>query len=493
MDSYTERSHREQGVGLKRLNGMDAMLLYSETPDLHTHTLKVAVIDASTLDEKFDFARFRQTVAERLHLLDPLRYQLVDVPLRLHRPMWIENCDVDLDYHLRRVHVPFPGGRRELDDVIGRIASTPLDRTRPLWEFHFAEDMSNDRFALIGKLHHALADGVASSNLLARLLDVDQTDADPEPGALSEQPSKATLLRTAARDHIHSVAALPALVSDASRGLRRLRRRSRFEPEPEHADLAKAFDVPETFLNHKVSPVRTYATTTVALPDVKDTARCLSVTFNHVVLALVAGALRELMLAYDGSADRPILASVPISTGGSADRVSGNEISGLFVSLPVHVDDALERVRLTALAATRARDSHALFGPDLMGRMMSYLPPALAPAMFAWQGRHARTNSFQNVAVSNVPGPRRQGHIGGAPVTELYGVGVLSPGSAVNITVWSYVDQVDISVLSDDQTFRDVHELTDALIRSLGEIRSAAGLSELAAVPTAMPLTRPTA
>src|ERR1700692_4246438 len=108
-------ANREPGVSLKRLNGMDAMLLYSETPDLHTHTLKVAVIDASTLDAKFDFARFRQTVAERMHLLDPLRYQLVDVPLRLHRPMWVENCEVDLDYHLRRAHVPFPGGRRELD------------------------------------------------------------------------------------------------------------------------------------------------------------------------------------------------------------------------------------------------------------------------------------------------------------------------------------------------------------------------------------------
>ena len=157
---------------MKRLNGMDAMLLYSETPNLHTHTLKVAIINAADFDGEFTFDVFRKTVARRLHLLDPLRYRLIDIPWQLHHPMWLEDCPVDLDYHLRRVQVPSPGGRRELDEVIGRIASTPLDRSHPLWEFHFAEGMADDRFALIGKVHHTLADGVASANLLARLMDL---------------------------------------------------------------------------------------------------------------------------------------------------------------------------------------------------------------------------------------------------------------------------------------------------------------------------------
>ena len=151
---------------------MDAMLLYSETPNLHTHTLKVAVINAAEFDGEFTFEVFRRTIQRRLHLLDPLRYRLVDIPWKLHHPMWMENCDVDLDYHLRRVQMPSPGGRRELDQVIGEIASTPLNRDRPLWEFHFAEGMADDRFALIGKVHHTLADGVASANLLARLMDL---------------------------------------------------------------------------------------------------------------------------------------------------------------------------------------------------------------------------------------------------------------------------------------------------------------------------------
>src|ERR1700690_3244111 len=120
---------------------MDAMLLYSETPNLHTHTVKVAVIDPSDLDGEFGFDAFRLHVRRRLHLLEPLRYKLVDIPWRLHRPMWQGDCEGDLAYPLRRVRVPAPGGRQELDDVIGQVASTPLDRSRPLWEFHFAEGL----------------------------------------------------------------------------------------------------------------------------------------------------------------------------------------------------------------------------------------------------------------------------------------------------------------------------------------------------------------
>jgi WS/DGAT/MGAT family acyltransferase len=250
--------------------------------------------------------------------------------------------------------------------------------------------------------------------------------------------------------------------------------------------MAKMFKTPPTFLNHIVSPVRTFATASLSLAEIKETAKHLGVMFNDVVLAMAAGGLRELLLRYDGRADRPILASVPVSTDRSAERITGNEISGLAVSLPVHVDDPLERVRLTALAATRAKEDNELFGPELHRQMMEYLPPPLTPALFRWQSKRAARNRIMNVAVSNVPGPRERGHIGGAPVSEIYSVGVLSAGSAFNMTVWSYVDQLDIAVLSDDRTFKDPHEATDAMTHAFGEIRRACGLAEQTTVGTAM-------
>jgi WS/DGAT/MGAT family acyltransferase len=462
---------------MRRLNGMDAYLLYSETPNLHSHTLKVAVIDAAEHrggpGGDFGFDAFRKHFARRLHLLEPLRYRLVEIPWRIHHPMWLEDCDVDLDYDLRRVRVPAPGGRRELDEVISRIASTPLDRSRPLWEFHFAEGLTGHRFALIGKVHHALADGVASVNLLARAMDIvggdqDERDIDRSGGA----PTNSALLVEAGRDHVRQLGELPGLIKDAAIGFTKVRRRAR--ERGDQPDLADNFSAPATFLNHHVSSARRFGSATLSLPDVKQTAKRLQVSVNDVVLATAAGALRELLLRYDGQADEPIIASVPTATNKSPDRVTGNEISGLSISLPVHIPDPLQRVRLVALATGMAKEDHELIGPELYGRLMTYLPTALAPSAFRWLSKRDGQNRMMNVAVSNVPGPKERGHFGGAPVSELYSTGVLSLGAPVNITVWSYVDQMGIAVLTDDRTFGDVHEATAALVESFAEIHRAA-------------------
>ncbi|OBI79876.1 wax ester/triacylglycerol synthase family O-acyltransferase [Mycobacterium sp. 1245805.9] len=468
---------------MKRLNGMDAMLLYSETPNLHTHTLKVAII----ADRAFTFDVFRHTLLRRLHRLDPLRYKLVDIPWRLHHPMWLENCEVDLDYHLRQVRVPAPGGRRELDRLIGDIASTPLDRSRPLWEFHFAEGMADHKVALIGKLHHALADGVASANLLARVMDLDggpQDERDNDTTCVP--PSAAELLRAAGRDHAQQLAALPGVIADALSGARRVRRRAR--DRGEQPDLAKLLQAPATFMNHVVSPARTFATATVSLAQVKATSKHLGITVNDLVMAMTAGALRELLLRYDGSADRPIVASVPASTDRSPDRISGNELGGMAVSLPTHIGDPLERVRLTSLATAIAKENNELFGPELYEKLITYLPPFAAPPAFRWLARRDARNKLFNLPVSNVAGPRVRGHLAGATVSEIYSAGPLIPACGINITVWSYVDQLNVSVIADDRTVADTHEVTDAMVRAFSEIRTAAGLSgELTAVEGAMP------
>jgi diacylglycerol O-acyltransferase len=469
---------------MKRLGGWDAMLLYSETPNVHMHTIKVAVVDASRLHGEYDFDRFRRTVRRRMHTLEPLRYQLVDVPLKLHHPMWLENVEVDLDYHLRRARVASPGGRRELDELIGRIASTPLDRGHPLWEFHFVEGMAHDRFAVVCKVHHTLADGVASANLLACAMDPVTPDDD---GAYPTDPppSRRALLRAAASDHLSQMGKLPELVKHTAEGIGRVRRRSR--ERGRHPALARNFRPPKTFINHAVSPTRKFATATLALTDVKETKGLLDVSINDLVMALTAGALRELRLRYDGHSNEPILATVAVSTDASPNRITGNELNGLFMSLPVHIDDALERVRLTHLATGVAKENYNLLGPALPGRWVAFLPPALAPWAFRQIARRDAPNALYNVPVSNVPGPRERGRIAGAPITEIYSVGPVMAGCGINITVWSYVDQLNISVISDDLTVNDPHEVTGAMVDAFSEIRTATGLSgSLTDVETAM-------
>jgi diacylglycerol O-acyltransferase len=460
------------------------VLLYSETPDVHMHTLKLAVIDLEDVNHKFGVDEFRKVIRGRLHKLEPFCYELVDIPLKIHHPMWRENCEVDLDYHVRAYRVDSPGGRRQLDEAIGKIASTALDRSRPLWEMYFIEGLANGRIAVVGKIHHALADGVASANLLARGMDLQSgPQVDRDSYATDPAPTKGELVRTAFADHLRQLGRLPGVMRYTAQGLGRVRRSSRkLSPQ-----LTRPFTPPPTFMNHKVDPVRKFATATLALADVKQTGKHLGVTINDMVLAISAGALRKLLLRYDGHADHPLLASVPVSFDFSPDRISGNRFTGVLVSLPVDVDDPLQRVQAAHDAAASAKESHHLIGPELVSRWSAYFPPAPAEAMFRWLANKDGQNKVLNLPISNVPGPRERGRVGGALVTEIYSVGPLTTGSGLNITVWSYVDQINISALSDGSTLDDPHELTDAMIDSFVEIRRAAGLpGELTVVETAM-------
>ncbi|HET9565013.1 MAG TPA: wax ester/triacylglycerol synthase family O-acyltransferase [Mycobacterium sp.] len=465
---------------MKRLSGWDAVLLYSETPNVHMHTLKLAVIELDELKgRKFGVEEFREVIDGRLYKLEPFRYQLIDIPLKMHHPMWRENCEVDLDYHVRPYRVDSPGGRRQLDEAVGRIASTPLDRSKPLWEMYFIEGLANGRIAVLGKIHHALADGVASANLLARGMDLqDGPQSDSDSYATDPAPSTGELVRTALADHVRHIGRLPGVMRYTAQGIGRVRKSSK----KFSAELTRPFTPPPTFMNHKVDAVRKFATATLALVDVKDTAKHLGVTINDMVLAISAGALRGLCLKYDGHADHPLLASVPVSFDFSRDRISGNYFSGVMMVLPIELDDPLERVQAVHDGAVDAKETHQLMGPELVSRWSSYFPPAPAEALFRWLAEKDGQNKVLNLPISNVPGPREPGRVGGALVTEIYSVGPLTTGSGLNITVWSYVDQLNISVLSDGATLSDPHELTDALIEAFIEIRRAAGLSELLTV-----------
>ena len=213
---------------MRRLNGVDALLLYTEAPEIHMHTLKIGILDVSELEGGFTYEMFRRVAEPRLRALTPLRYQLVDVPMRFHHPMWIENADVDFDYHVRRVSVPAPGGRRELDQLIGEIAGTPLDRSRPLWEMYVAEGLVGNRVAIIHKVHHVLADGVASANQMGWAIQTEPPEF-PAKAIHTEEHERTTsgLMLAASRDHARQIRRLPALLAETARGVSRVRRRAK--------------------------------------------------------------------------------------------------------------------------------------------------------------------------------------------------------------------------------------------------------------------------
>jgi diacylglycerol O-acyltransferase len=460
---------------MERLSGFDAWLLYGETPTVHMHTLKIAVVDAS--ERPFSIERFRRTVGRRLHLLPLLRYLLVEVPYGLHHPMWLENSEVDLEYHIRPVSVPAPGGRRELDQVIGTITSTPLDRSRPLWEIHVAEGLEGGRVALVTKIHHALADGLASANLLARAVEhhSDEVLAEREMTRPDPVPTTGQVLRQAALDHGSQLRALPGLIGRTAAGVRRLRA----DPPPRPPTSAKVLRPVRTFLNRAISGQRSFATVSLPLPEAKAVSKSLGITLNDTILGLAAGTMRELLLRVEGRADDPLVASVPTSTDTSAERISGNKIGAMLVSLPTQLTDPVERCQAASQAAQVAKEQNRLLGPELMQEWLAYVPPKPFERYSRYVSRRGRADRAavrMNVVVSNVPGPREQVFVSGLPLSEFYSVGPLWEGCGLNITIWSYVDQLNMSVLADREILPEPHLVTEAFCRAFDELRHAVGL-----------------
>ena len=223
--------------------------------------------------------------------------------------------------------------------------------------------------------------------------------------------------------------------------------------------------------NRKPTAARTFASATLPLADVKEISKKLDVTINDVVLTTVAVALRRLLLMYGESADAPLIASVPATTDTSPERIAGNALATMLVSLPVHIDDPMEQLRLIRTSTRIAKEDHQLLGPTLVGRWLEFVPPTLTRTVFHRMSRSEAPNKLFNLIVSNVPGPREYGRIAGAVVTEFYSVGPLAAGAALNVTVWSYVDQLSVSVISDDATLNDTHEVTDAFVDAFSRLR----------------------
>ncbi len=457
---------------MQRLSGLDAGFLHMETPAMHLHTLKIGIVDPATTPGGYDFGRFRAVLADRLHLLPPFRRTVVEVPLGLHHPVWVEDRTFDLDQHLLRVAVPAPGTTRELDELIGRIAGRPLDRSRPLWEMWVVEGLADGRVAFVTKVHHAAADGVAASAMLANVM-----SPDPEPSPVvaprfrgDRRPSGPELVVRAFADHVGQFFRLPALLRrtwHAVRAVLSMRAGEEFEAPRPILDAARAP------FNGALSPGRAFASGSLPLADFRTVKAAFGVTVNDVVLGVVGGALRRVLETRgQWPLDRSLTCSVPVGVDGPEDgpRLIGNRVSNLFTTLATDVDDPVERLRRIHRVTADAKRMQDALGKDFMESWVEYTPPPLLKAFMRTYSRRRfadRHRPPQNLVVSNVPGPRTPLHVAGARLTDLFSVGPILEGMALNVTVWSYVDRMNVSVLADRERFPALHDLTDAMAAEL--------------------------
>ncbi len=459
---------------MERLTGLDASFLYNETPAIHMHTLKVAILDPAPWELQPSQEMIQESIRDRLPFLPPFRRRLLEVPGGLYHPVWIEDPDFDLDYHVRWVTVPAPGGRAEMDRRIGEIASRPLDRRKPLWELYVLDGLADGKIGVLIKIHHAAADGVAATQLLANVMDVvaDAPDPGPDPWRPDLVPSAWDLLIDALVERAKIFLHLPRLVRTTIHNVRRMRdeRRGATSAPPK-----PILDVPNTSFNGSLTPHRAFSTSTLELSDVKRVKEAHGVTVNDVVLTIVGGALRAYLQERGEELDRSLVASVPVSTDQPDERgrLHGNRVSNLFTSLATDIDDPVERLHAVHEVTAASKQVQNLLGATMMQDWIDYTPPR----PYAWAMKlvsdHNIADRFRpsiNLIVSNVPGPREPLFSAGAKLTGIYSVGPLPEGVGLNITVWSYLGDLNVSVLSCRELLPEPHLVNLHMEEALDEL-----------------------
>jgi diacylglycerol O-acyltransferase len=456
--------------------GVDAGYFYMETPALHMHTLKIAVLDPPEGGYHFDM--LREELDRRLHLLPPFCRRVLRVPGGLYHPMWFDDAEIDLTNHLHRVVLPPPGTWDQVEDVIGEIASTPLDRGRPLWEAHAIEGVEGGRVIIVSKVHHALADGVASASLLANVMDSTPTvgHGAQEPWHSDRLPSRWQLQRDAVRDLLHDLRRLPGLLLRTMRAVGaviRYRRNATVHPP------RPILDAPRTSFNRAITPRRSFATASLPLDSIRAVRRAFDAPFTDVVLAVIGGALRDWLSSRGELPDKALLAGVPVANDDAlgSTRLIGNKVSNIFTSLATDVPDPVERLRRISEVTAAARKMQELLGLDMLEQWVQFTPPTL---MSGFMRAYSRLNVADhhpppfNVVVSNVPGPREELWVAGARLLDLYSVGPILEGIGLNITVWSYLDRLNFSALSCPDVLDDLRGVVERLRPALDELAEAA-------------------
>ncbi|WP_018333023.1 WS/DGAT/MGAT family O-acyltransferase [Actinomycetospora chiangmaiensis] len=483
---------------MQQLSGLDAVFLAAEDDHQFTHVSQLVVFDKPDPDYE-PFTAWRRQLADRLHLLEPLRRRLVEVPLGLDHPYWISDPDFDLDFHVRHSAVPPPGTDEQLDELVGRLIAGPMDRDHPLWVSHVIEGLAateespHGRFALLTMVHHSAVDGASGAELLTLMLD-DVPDAErpadagrwtPEdppsyPGLLGravwhgvQRPGRALLLAAQAGQQVAAATRHPAVIDLADRIRHSLRGQlgavlnlGRARESDAESPRLPATPAPATVFNAPISRYRRFARRSVPLDEVKAAGKDHDATVNDVVVAACAGALRTYLLERDALPTAPLSAMIPVSlrTGEEPDMWT-NRVSATVASLPTDIADPLERLSAAHQALQTAKALFRATPGSLAPEGASLGVPALTTLISRVTTRTAARGLVPfNVIISNVPGPQEPLYMAGARARHYYPVSAVADGQGLNITVQSYDGSVDIGLVSCARLVPDLGRLVDLIV-----------------------------
>jgi diacylglycerol O-acyltransferase / wax synthase len=461
-----------EGRHLDRLTAIDASFLTNETGNSHMHVGAILIFEGPPPK----YVDLVEHIRGRLEQVPRFRQRLFVPPLEAGRPLWADDVNFNLTYHIRHTALPEPGGEDELKQLAGRVFSQQLDRSKPLWELWLAQGLERDRFAILTKTHHAMVDGISGVDIGTVLFDLEPV---PEPAAAVEgwvpqpEPSTAELVARGVADAATMPVKLAERAVDAVRHPETAARRL-VEALEGVSEVVGAFadPAPDVPLNQPIGPHRRFVWARSELATFKRIKDALGGTVNDVVLAVVTGALRGWLhgrgIRTEGLALRAL---VPVSIRSEDERGDlGNRIAAMRGPLPVYVEDPVRRLHVVSEQMEGLKRSKQALGAEVISRFNDFAPPTL----LAQASRINFSTRLFNLIVTNVPGPQVPLYVLGREMEEVFPVAFLPENHALAVAIMSYNGRIGFGLLADYDSMEDADEFAQGLTDSLAELEEAA-------------------
>ncbi len=462
---------------IKQISGSDAAFLYAESPTSPMHIATLNIVEGS-----LKFEDFRSIVQSKMHMIPKFRQRLMNVPMNLDYPYWVNDPNFDIDLHLTRIKLPDPANWKTLRKMTSTIFSAPLDLRRPLWSVHFIEGIDEiaqvpkGSVAILSKVHHVMIDGSSGVSLMGVLFDKEEgVKADKmkkpvkyEPDPL---PDDLSLLLKSGYGFIKNPLKIPKTIAETAYAFMKNKASKTLSIQKEFTTAR--YPVPITIFNGSISARRTWGTAILSFDRVNSLRKKSGGSVNDIIVAICAGAIRKYLLEKEKLPLQPLVANVPISIRSENDTSTGNKIANMMIQLATHIEDPLERLEYIMEQTMLGKSRHKTMGAKTLSKMADAVPFGLANLAAGLYSKYNIKDLHRppfNVTITNVPGPRSLLYLNGHKVVSMFGLTPVVDGFGLIIAAFSYNGQLTITATSDAKTMPDADKFARYLRDAANEL-----------------------
>jgi diacylglycerol O-acyltransferase len=463
---------------LQQVSGQDAAFLYAESPTSPMHIATLTIVEGS-----LKFEDFRDIVASKLHLIPKFRKRLLNVPMNLDYPYWVDDPNFDIDLHINRLKLPDPSDWSTLRELTSSIFSSPLDLKRPLWSISFIEGLDavsqvpKGSVAIVTKVHHVMIDGSSGVGIMGILFDKNIDDKDkeiakPKPFEPEPLPDELSLLLKSSQSFFKNPLKGPKLIGETAYSF--IKGKIKWDLNNKKSISRSTYSVPNTIFNKSVSPRRTWGTAILSFERINTLRKIMNVSINDIILAICAGGIRKYLEEKEKLPVQPLVANVPISIRSKGEKQEmNNQISNMLVKIATHIKDPIERLEYIQEQTNVGKTKHKAVGAKALSKMANAVPFGLANLA---AGLYSKYNIKEfhrppfNVTITNVPGPQMPLYLRGHKILSIFGLTPVLDGFGLIIAAFSYNGLVSITTTSDAKTMPDADKFSRYIRESANEL-----------------------